>query len=131
MAAATLPDLDWKAVAHFLQNCQNLPGTAAVVSAVVNDKFGIGYGGVAWDKGVRALPVRNDDKSAAVEPTMENIINGSYPISRELYWFFNGVPSGDLKQFMNWSLSDEGQKVAQSVDYVPLPKEKADAAVIK
>lgn len=115
----------------FAEATQTLPGTAAVVSAVVHDKFGIGYGGIAWDKGVRALPVRKDDKSAAVEPTVENIINGSYPISRELYWFFNGVPTGDLKQFMNWALSEDGQKVAQSVDYVPLPKAKAQASIIE
>jgi len=122
---------------HVLKNedfadvTQTLPGTAAVVSAVVNDKFGIGYGGVAWDKGVRALPIRKDDKSAAIEPTVDNIIKGAYPISRELYWFFNGVPSGDMKQFLNWALSDEGQKIAQATDYVPLPKEKAQAGVIQ
>ncbi len=115
----------------FAEVTQTLPGTASVVSAVVNDKFGIGYGGIAWDKGVRAVPVRKDDKTAAIEPTMENIINGSYPISRELYWFFNGVPTGDVKQFMNWALSEDGQKVAQAVDYVPLPKEKAQASIIQ
>ena len=115
----------------FAEVTQTLPGTAAVVSAVVNDKFGIGYGGVAWDKGVRALPIRKDEKTAAVEPTLENIISGSYPISRELYWFFNGVPTGDIKQFMNWALSEDGQKVAQAVDYVPLPKEKAQASIIQ
>ena len=109
----------------FAEATQTLPGTAAVVSAVVHDKFGIGYGGIAWDKGVRALPVRKDDKSPAVEPTMTNIINGSYPISRELYWFFNGEPSGKTQAFLNCALSEEGQKVAESVDYIPLPKDVA------
>jgi phosphate transport system substrate-binding protein len=110
---------------------QTLPGTAAVVSAVVNDKFGIGYGGVAWDKGVRALQIKKDDKSAAIEPTMDNIIKGIYPISRELYWFINGTPTGEVKAFLNWALSEEGQKIAQQVDYVPLPKEKAEAGKVK
>jgi phosphate transport system substrate-binding protein len=115
----------------FTETTQTLPGTAAVVSAVVNDKFGIGYGGVAWDKGVRAVPVRKDDKTAAVAPTLENIISGSYPISRELYWFVNGVPSGDIKQFLNWALSEDGQKVAAATDYVPLPKDKAQASIVQ
>lgn len=122
---------------HVLKNedfadvTQTLPGTAAVVSAVVNDRFGIGYGGVAWDKGVRAVPIRKDDNSPAIEPTIENITKGIYPISRELYWFFNAVPTGDMKQFLNWALSDDGQKVALATDYVPLPKEKAQASVIQ
>jgi hypothetical protein len=44
---------------HVLKNddyaeaTQTLPGTAAVVSAVAQDKYGIGYGGIAWDKGVK------------------------------------------------------------------------------
>ncbi len=115
----------------YAEATQTLPGTAAVVSAVVNDKFGIGYGGVAWDKGVRALPIKKDDKSTAIEPTMDNIIKGSYPISRELYWFINGTPTGEVKAFLNWALSEEGQKIAQQVDYVPLPKEKAAAGIVK
>lgn len=115
----------------FADATQTLPGTAAVVSAVANDKFGIGYGGVAWDKGVRSLLVKKDDKSAASEPTVDNIIKGVYPISRELYWFINGTPTGEVKNFLNWALSEEGQKIAQQVDYVPLPKEKAAAGMVK
>ena len=122
---------------HVLKNedyaeaTQTLPGTAAVVSAVANDKFGIGYGGIAWGQGVRHVWVKKDDKSAAIEPTVANIVSGSYPISRELYWFFNGAPTGDLKEFLNWALSEDGQKLAQSIDYVPLPREKAEAARIR
>ena len=122
---------------HVLKNedyaeaTQTLPGTAAVVSAVANDKFGIGYGGIAWSKGVRSLPIRKDAQSAPIEPTMDNIIKGTYPISRELYWFFNGAPTGETKDFLNWALSETGQKIAEQVDYVPLPKEKAAAAIIK
>jgi phosphate transport system substrate-binding protein len=89
---------------------QTLPGTAAVVSAVANDKYGIGYGGIAWDKGVRALLVKKDDKFAAVEPTMDNIIKGTYPISRELYWFFNGAPTGEVKDFLNWACLKKARK---------------------
>ena len=110
---------------------QTLPGTAAVVNAVANDKYGIGYGGMAWGKGTKAIAVKKDDQSAAVEPTNDAVINGTYPISRELYWFFNGTPAGETKDFLNWALSPDGQKLAADIDYVPLPKEKADAGMIK
>ncbi len=110
---------------------QTLPGTAAVVNAVSKDKFGIGYGGIAYEKGVKALAVKKDADTPAVVPTMETVIKGTYPISRELYWFFNGVPTGDLKAFLNWTLSPEGQKIAEQTDYVPLPKDVAEKNQVK
>ncbi|MFH1699674.1 MAG: phosphate ABC transporter substrate-binding protein [Candidatus Zixiibacteriota bacterium] len=110
---------------------QTLPGTAAVVNAIANDKNGIGYGGIAWAKGVKYASVAKDEKSEYVEPSTESVSDGSYPISRDLYWFFNGKPAGELKKLVNWALSEEGQKVAADIDYVPLSKERAMASLIK
>src|SRR5438876_8509932 len=69
----------------FAPTVQTLPGTAAVINAVSKDKRSIGYGGIAYAKGVRALKVKKDAASAAVEPTLENVVKGTYPISRSLY----------------------------------------------
>jgi phosphate transport system substrate-binding protein len=122
---------------HVLKNedyadvTQTLPGTAAVVNAVAQDKFGIGYGGLAWGKGVRAMVLKKDEKTPGVEPSVETVVNGTYPISRELYWFFSNAPTGELKDLLNWALSTDGQKIAADIDYVPLPKEKAESSKIK
>ncbi len=110
---------------------QTLPGTAAVVNAVSKDKNGIGYGGLAWGKGVKFLAVKKDDTSMAVTPSVETVSNGTYSISRELYWFFNGKPTGEIKKLANWALSEEGQKLAASIGYVPLSKELAEKNMIK
>ncbi|MEW5995381.1 MAG: phosphate ABC transporter substrate-binding protein [Candidatus Zixiibacteriota bacterium] len=110
---------------------QTLPGTAAVVNAVAKDKYGIGYGGLAWATDVKFAAVRKDDSTAAVIPSVETVSNGSYPISRELYWFFNGKPTGQMKALLNWALSAEGQKIAEKAEYVPLPKELAEANIIE
>jgi len=110
---------------------QTLPGTAAVVNAVANDKNGIGYGGIAWAKGVKFAAVAEDENSTYVEPSTATVSDGSYPISRDLYWFFNGKPTGELKKLLNWALSEEGQKVAEEIDYVPLSKERALASLVK
>jgi len=109
----------------YAEQTQTLPGTAAVVNAVSKDKYGIGYGGIAWEKGVKHVAIKKDAESPAVTPTIETITGGTYPISRELYWFFNGKPSGELKALVNWALSPEGQAIAEKVDYIPLPKEVA------
>jgi len=110
---------------------QTLPGTAAVVNAVSRDKNGIGYGGIAWAKGVKFAAVAKDENSEYVEPSTAAVSDGSYPISRDLYWFFNGKPTGELKKLVNWALSEEGQKVAENIDYVPLSKERAAASLVK
>jgi phosphate transport system substrate-binding protein len=110
---------------------QTLPGTAAVVNAVSKDKNGIGYGGIAWAKGVKYAAVKKADTTKAILPSVETVSDGTYPISRELYWFFNGKPEGELKALVNWALSEEGQKIATDMDYVPLPKEQAKANMIK
>lgn len=110
---------------------QTLPGTAAVVNAVSKDVNGIGYGGIAWAKGVKYAAVKKDDASPAVVPSVETVSGGSYPISRELYWFFNGKPTGQLKDLVNWALSEAGQKIAEEVDYIPLPRERAKEMTIE
>lgn len=110
---------------------QTLPGTAAVVNAVSKDKNGIGYGGIAWATGVKFAAVALNDTTAFVLPSVEAVSNGSYPVSRELYWFFNSKPEGELKEIANWALSEAGQKISSEIDYVPLPKEMAEKNMIK
>lgn len=113
----------------FAPETQNLPGTASVVNAVSKDPWGIGYGGIAWETNVRHVPVRKEDTSAAIEPNNETISSGTYPISRDLYWYFNGEPTGALKDFLNWVLSPEGQAIAAEAEYVPLQPERAEKLI--
>lgn len=115
----------------YADRTQTLPGTAAVVNAVEHDKYGIGYGGIAWATGVKDAKVKKDDNSPAVAPSLATVSNGTYPISRQLYWFFNGKPTGELKKIVNWALSEEGQKIAKEVDYIPLPQEMALKGMVK
>lgn len=111
----------------FAPEIQNMPGTAAVINAVAKDKNSIGYGGIAYGKGIRALKVKKDDKSEAVEPSMANVMSEKYPISRSLYFYVAGQPEGEMKKFIDWTLSAEGQKICESVGYYPLRQAKKKA----
>jgi phosphate transport system substrate-binding protein len=99
---------------------QTLPGTAAVVNAVKKDKYGIGYGGAAYAKGVKHCPVNKDDNSPAVEPTAENIKKGTYPITRYLYLYLTNRPTGEIKKFIDWVLGPEGQALVTELGYFPV-----------
>lgn len=104
----------------FSATAQNMPGTAAVVNAVAKDKNGIGYGGAAYGKGIRFVKVKSDATSAGYEPTPENVKNGSYPITRFLYLYTRSRPTGPLKEYIDWILSDQGQEVVTKVGYFPV-----------
>lgn len=110
---------------------QTLPGTAAVINAVAKDPRGIGYGGVAYAKGVKDALVKTDKSSEAVAPTMDNVLSGRYPISRPLYWYFAGNPDGDLREFALWVLSEPGQAVVKDVGYYPLSEDDLNASLAK
>lgn len=95
-------------------SCQNLPGTAAVVNAVSKDKNGIGYGGHGYSSGVKMCKVNG------VEPNASTIASNQYPISRNLYMYVRNRPSGAIKQFIDWTLSPEGQKIVTEIGYFPI-----------
>ncbi|HEY8073083.1 MAG TPA: phosphate ABC transporter substrate-binding protein [Labilithrix sp.] len=113
---------------HVLENkdfapaVQTLAGTSAVVNAVKGDPKGIGYGGIAYLEGIRALKVKKDDSSPAIAPSLETAQSGTYPISRFLYFYTAGEPSGLTKKFIDWVSGPDGQKVISDVGYYPLPK---------
>jgi phosphate transport system substrate-binding protein len=106
--------------ADFAASAQNMPGTAAVVNAIAKDKNGIGYGGSAYGTGIRELKVKKDLHSIAYAPTQENIRSGKYPISRFLYMYVNKKPTGVLKKYIDWILSEEGQQIVSEVGYFPI-----------
>jgi phosphate transport system substrate-binding protein len=104
----------------FAASVQTLPGTAAVVSAVAKDPNGIGYGGAAYLKGVKECAVKADGGSAGILPTAENVKSGAYPISRGLFFYLRKAPEGALKEFVEYTLSDSGQKIVTEVGYFPI-----------
>jgi phosphate transport system substrate-binding protein len=106
--------------ADFSPMTQTMPGTAAVVNAVAKDKFGIGYGGAAYGKGIRYAKVKQEANSLGYEPTEENVKSGKYPISRYLYLYTRNRPTGALKEYIDWILSAEGQQIVTKVGYFPV-----------
>jgi phosphate transport system substrate-binding protein len=104
----------------FARDVQTLPGTGAIVNAVSKDSASIGYGGIAYASGIRVVPVRRDDKSDAVLPTLATVKSGQYALSRNLFFYTLGDPAGDVKAFIDWVLGPEGQKLCETVGYYPV-----------
>jgi len=108
----------------FAAHAQTMPGTAAVLQAVSRARHGIGYGGAAYGVGAKHMRIRKTANDPAIEPTEENVVNGSYPISRYLYIYVNpALDKGPVADYLKWIRSDAGQAVVKEVGYYPLPPE--------
>lgn len=87
--------------------------TEIVLSNVSGDPNAIGYVSLgSLNDQVKAL------KIDGAEATVENIKNGSYAISRPFNVATKGTPSDAARDFMNFILSADGQKVAEDAGYI-------------
>lgn len=111
---------------------RRMNGTAQIVEAVRNDKAGIGYVGIGYiidDQGnilpgINSLKIAKDENSPAVSPLEpENVKSGLYPIVRPLYQYTDGLPEGNLLDFIIFELSDEGQRLVINEGYYPVTSE--------
>ncbi|OAA21233.1 PstS family phosphate ABC transporter substrate-binding protein [Kosmotoga sp. DU53] len=100
----------------FAPYVQMLPSTNAEVERVKQNKYAIGYIGMGYvTDEVKALKVEG------IEPTVENVNTGKYPISRPLFMFVDateGLPTGLVMDFIRFVLSPEGQALVLKVGYV-------------
>lgn len=97
------------------------PATGGIVGEVSQNPNAIGYIGVAYlDDSVKALNLDAGNGSEA--PTSENILSGAYPLSRALYFYTNGEPSGLTKEFTDFVLSETGQSLVSEVGYFPVER---------
>jgi len=106
----------------FAASAQTLQGTAQILSAVSKDTHAIGYGGAAYGKGAKALKIAKESNGEAIEANEANVLSGKYPISRNLFIYLNpAIDKGEIRAYIDWIRSDEGQKLVKEVGYFPLP----------
>ncbi len=109
----------------FKSSVKEQPGSSAVVQGIASDAAGIGYSGIGYlTSGVKAVPLAGDD-GTVYEANYENVLSGSYPLSRFLYIYVNkkpGQPFDKLTaEFLRLILSQQGQEIVIKDGYFPLP----------
>lgn len=107
----------------FRLGSRDMNGSKEVVELVSFTKAAIGYSGMGYNipGKVKMLRISKTIGQPAVEPTVVNALNKSYPLSRSLLCYTLGKPAGNLKKYLDWCLSPPGQKIVESTGYVPLP----------
>ena len=111
---------DWKELAmkkrDYASSSQKMAGNEQIASEVGKNANGVGYVGMAYIKapGIKVAPVDG------IAPTHQAVREKSYPYSRPTFYYTNGDPSGEAKEFVDFTIGAEGQKIVDQVGFVPI-----------
>jgi phosphate transport system substrate-binding protein len=106
---------------EFRPGISEMNGSSEVVENVAKTPLGLGYSGMGYkiDK-VNWLKISHKKGEPAIAPGVEVARSGKYPISRKLYLYTAGEPTGEVKAYIDWILSPAGQKIVEKEGFVPL-----------
>lgn len=88
--------------------------TAEIAAIIAQTPNAIGYGGIAYAADI--TPARINGIPATPETVRYNL----YPYTRYLYLYTVNKPARAVKEYIDWILSPEGQRVVKSAGYLPL-----------
>lgn len=110
--------------AEFAESALLQPSSQSIADEVAQNPKAIGYYGMGYlSPKQKAIAVGKTAAGPFATPTMENVTKGSYSISRPLLFYTNGDPTGLAKQYIDFVLSPEGQKIVEEQEFVPAPKQ--------
>lgn len=101
--------------AEFAKGTMMLPSTRAIVNEVTQNEAAIGYIGLGFvTEGTKVVALEG------VVPSIETAKDQSYPLSRYLYMYTNGEPTGVIQAFIDWVLTEEGSVIITDQGFVPV-----------
>lgn len=101
----------------------DMNGSKDVVDLISKTPNAIGYSGMGYaTHDVKQLKVSTKKGEPSVAPSIATTLDKSYPIARPMFIYTAGEPSDHVKHYIDWILSDAGQKIVEHTGYVPLPK---------
>lgn len=108
----------------YSRDAKLLPATNPIIEEVSSNEFAIGYVGLGYamkaSSKIKVLGVKKDDKASAVMPSDATVHDGTYPVARKLYVYTAKEPTGVAKDFIDFCLSPEGQKIAVDQDQIAI-----------
>ena len=104
----------------YRSDMREMNSNGAVAQIVAQTPAAVGYVGLGFiTPDVRALKLYNS-KGIAVAPGIATVLDHTYPISRPLYMITRGQPTGLAKDYIDFILSPDGQKIVEDQGFVPL-----------
>jgi len=100
----------------YAPDSQKLAGNEQIAQEVGKNANGVGYVGLAYTKagGIKVVPIDG------ASPSKESVLAKSYPYARPTFFYTNGEPAGVVKEFIDFTVGPEGQKIVEQVGFVPI-----------
>jgi phosphate transport system substrate-binding protein len=100
----------------YAPDSQKLAGNEQIAQEVGKNPNGVGYVGLAYTKasGIRVVPIDG------ASPSKESVLAKSYPYARPTFFYTNSEPTGAVKEFIDFTVGPEGQKIVEQVGFVPI-----------
>ncbi len=108
----------------YTQSALLMPATSSIIQTVSSDKNAIGYVGLGYavkaEPKIKVLGVKEAGGKQPVFPNSVNVKSGVYSLARPLHLYTKGNSEGLQKQFIDFCLSEEGQKIVEETGYVSI-----------
>ena len=112
---------DLNSTEEFAPGALMLSSSQAIADEIAQNPSVIGYYGMGYiSNKQKPVMIAKDQSSEYISPVIDNVVKGSYPISRPLFIYTNGQPQGLVKKFVDFCLSTEGQAIVLKTDFVPV-----------
>jgi phosphate transport system substrate-binding protein len=105
----------------FKMGSKDMSGSKDVVELVTKTVGAIGYSGMGYHtEHVKFVKVASKKGEQGYDPSLDNVLNGKYPLARSLLMFTLGQPNANVKAYIDWILSPAGQEIVKKAGYVPV-----------
>ena len=103
-----------------------LPSSEGIIAEVRENPNAIGYDGLGYiTPEVKMLAISSlEEPDNFVLPSAATVADNSYLISRNLYMYTQNVPTGAVKDYIDWILSPDAQKIVSDLGFVPALESK-------
>lgn len=107
----------------FSEDTLLLPSSEGITAEVKDNPNAIGYDGLGYVvPEVKVISIAKDADSAYIQPSADSVNNKTYPIARDLYMYTNGEPQGAMKDYLDWIVTPDAQKIVTDLGFVPIKK---------
>jgi len=114
---------DKESKALFSPDTLLMPSSEGISNEIRQNPNAIGYDGLGYvTPDQKTIAVARTAKGPFVQPSIETVNDGTYPIARPLYMYTNGQPTGVIRDYLEWIKGPEGQALVKKLGFIPLRK---------
>jgi len=98
-----------------------LPSSEGIGAEIRENPNAIGYDGLGYvTDDMKVIAVAAGEGQPYIKPAIETVNDNTYPIARDLYIYTAGEPAGAVKEYLDWILAVDAQRIVQSLGFDPI-----------